>query len=198
MEWENGDITEEPLAIIAADYPITCAIYVKEKGLLDKEGWKCFKKIAPQEKHFLWLVWQAKIKSFQHAPKYKFGYQIPHNYEEALRFDKINHSTKWADATKIEMLQLNDSWMTMSALLMQASTTVILSLRVIRRYKSTLCTMSSLMDITRHALLVMDTSPMSQLVAWEHILAQELFHFMAYEWSPSLQSLMGWTCGPQI
>jgi hypothetical protein len=28
--------------------------------------------------------------------------------EEALRFDKINHSTKWADAMKLEMSQLND------------------------------------------------------------------------------------------
>jgi hypothetical protein len=38
MEWENGEITEEPLAIIAADDPVTCAIYAKGKGLLDKEG----------------------------------------------------------------------------------------------------------------------------------------------------------------
>jgi hypothetical protein len=56
MEWENGEITEEPLAIIAADDPVTCAICAKEKGLLDKEGWKCFKRIANQEKHFLPLV----------------------------------------------------------------------------------------------------------------------------------------------
>jgi hypothetical protein len=40
MEWENGEIAEEPLAIIVADDPVTCAIYAKEKGLLDKEGWK--------------------------------------------------------------------------------------------------------------------------------------------------------------
>jgi hypothetical protein len=53
MEWENGEITEEPLAIIEADNPVTCAIYAKEKGLLDKNGWKCFKRITNQEKHFL-------------------------------------------------------------------------------------------------------------------------------------------------
>jgi hypothetical protein len=41
-----GEITEESLAIIAADDPVSCAIYAKEKGLLDKEGWKCFKKIT--------------------------------------------------------------------------------------------------------------------------------------------------------
>jgi hypothetical protein len=42
MEWENREITKEPLAIIAADDPVTCAIHAKEKGLLDKEGWKHF------------------------------------------------------------------------------------------------------------------------------------------------------------
>jgi hypothetical protein len=47
MGWENGEITKEPLAIIAADDPVTylCHLF-KEKGLLDKEGWKHFKKIA--------------------------------------------------------------------------------------------------------------------------------------------------------
>jgi hypothetical protein len=28
-------------------------------------------------------------------------------------------------------------------------------------------------------------------------LYSELLHFMVYKWSPSLQSLMGWTCEPQ-
>ncbi len=37
MEWENGEITKEPLAIIAADKPITGAIYAKGKGLLEIE-----------------------------------------------------------------------------------------------------------------------------------------------------------------
>jgi hypothetical protein len=46
MEWENWVITKEPLAIIAADDHIACAIYAKEKGLLDKDRWKDFKKIA--------------------------------------------------------------------------------------------------------------------------------------------------------
>jgi hypothetical protein len=34
IEWENGEITKEPLSIIAADDPVTCAIYAKENGLL--------------------------------------------------------------------------------------------------------------------------------------------------------------------
>jgi len=46
IEWENGEITSEPLTLIAADDPVTCAIYAKENGLLDLDGWKRFKGIA--------------------------------------------------------------------------------------------------------------------------------------------------------
>jgi hypothetical protein len=40
IEWENGEITKEPLRIIAADDPVTCAIYARETGLLDQPGSK--------------------------------------------------------------------------------------------------------------------------------------------------------------
>jgi hypothetical protein len=36
-------ITSEPLAIIAAGDPVTCAIYAKDNDLLAPDGWKCFK-----------------------------------------------------------------------------------------------------------------------------------------------------------
>lgn len=53
VEWENGEITSEPLTIIAADDPVTCAIYAREKGLLDLTGWKRFKSIANREKKLM-------------------------------------------------------------------------------------------------------------------------------------------------
>ncbi len=46
VKWENGEITSEPLSIIAADDPLTCAIYARDNNLLDLEGWKQFKGIA--------------------------------------------------------------------------------------------------------------------------------------------------------
>ena len=33
IEWETGEITFEPLSVIEADDPITCAAYAKEKNL---------------------------------------------------------------------------------------------------------------------------------------------------------------------
>ena len=41
IEWESGEITFEPLSVIAADDPITCAAYAKEKNytiLMDGKG----------------------------------------------------------------------------------------------------------------------------------------------------------------
>ena len=44
VEWETGEITEEPLSVIAADDPVRCAAYVKKHNLLNLPGWKRFKK----------------------------------------------------------------------------------------------------------------------------------------------------------
>ncbi len=62
IEWENREITSEPLTIIAADNPVTCTIYAKENGLLDLDGWKCFKGIARHDKKFLCMANQAKLR----------------------------------------------------------------------------------------------------------------------------------------
>jgi hypothetical protein len=50
IKWENGEITKEPLSIIAVDDPVTCAIYARENVLLDQPGWKRFKHIAKNKK----------------------------------------------------------------------------------------------------------------------------------------------------
>ena len=39
VEWETGEITEEPLSIIAQDDPVTCAAYAKEHNLLHLLKW---------------------------------------------------------------------------------------------------------------------------------------------------------------
>jgi hypothetical protein len=99
VKWENGEIMTEPLSVIAADDPVTCAAYAREHDLLDVKGWKCFWNLAKHEKHFLHLIKQAKMKSYHQSLKYKFRYSIPKDYEEALKLDELNQNTKWKDAT---------------------------------------------------------------------------------------------------
>ena len=38
IEWENGEITSEPLSIIGVNNPVTYAIYARENNLLDELG----------------------------------------------------------------------------------------------------------------------------------------------------------------
>ena len=43
LEWENGEVTAEPLNIIGKDDPITCTEHARDNGLLNEEGWKQFR-----------------------------------------------------------------------------------------------------------------------------------------------------------
>jgi Reverse transcriptase (RNA-dependent DNA polymerase) len=54
------------------------------------------------------MVNQAKLKSFNTAPKYKYGYEIPRTYEQAKWFDQRNGNTKWGDATALELGQIDE------------------------------------------------------------------------------------------
>jgi hypothetical protein len=108
IEWENREITEEPLKVIATDDPVTCATYARENGLLDKPGWKHFWHIAKNEKKFTRMVNQAKLKSFNTPPRYKYGYEIPRTYEQAKLLDQKNGNTLLGDATALEFSQIDE------------------------------------------------------------------------------------------
>jgi hypothetical protein len=94
IEWENGEITSEPLNVIAFDDPVTCAIYARKNSLLNLPGWKRFKSIAKREKKFLRMVNQAKLRSYNTAKRYKYGFEVPRNYEDAVRIDQLNGNTR--------------------------------------------------------------------------------------------------------
>jgi hypothetical protein len=106
VEWENGEVTSEPLTILASDDPVACAIYARDNNLLDTPGWRRFKRLANRQKKLFRMANQAKLRSFRTAPKYKYGYEIPRDYAHALVLDRRNGNTKWADATSLEMGQL--------------------------------------------------------------------------------------------
>ena len=108
VEWETGEISSEPLSIIAADDPVTCAIYAKQNDLLELSGWKRFKGIAKRQKKLFRMANQAKLRSFRLAPRYKYGFQIPRDFSHAKRLDEKYLNSKWQDATQLEMTQLDE------------------------------------------------------------------------------------------
>ena len=103
VEWVNGETTYEPLSIIAADDPVSCAIYAKENGLLDTPGWRHFKPLAKRDQRCIQMANKAKLKSYSRMPKFKFGYQVPHDHAEAMFLDQKNGNHKWAEAEAQEM-----------------------------------------------------------------------------------------------
>ena len=62
VEWETGEITNEPLSLIAADDPVTCAEYAKKHDLLHLDGWKRLKHIAKNQKQLTRAIDQSKIR----------------------------------------------------------------------------------------------------------------------------------------
>jgi hypothetical protein len=106
MEWENGEITTKPLSIIAADNHVSCAIYARDDDLLGlEEGWRRFKGIAKWQKKMFRMANQAKLRSFRTAPKYMYGFEVPKDYEHAVKLDDRNRTNKWVESTRIEMQQ---------------------------------------------------------------------------------------------
>ena len=103
VEWETGEKTYEPLSVLAADDPVTCATYAKENDLLHINGWKRFRNLAKRDKALTRAVMQSNLRQVRRSSKYMFGYLIPRSYKEALEFDKENNNTKWANAIRDEM-----------------------------------------------------------------------------------------------
>ena len=106
VEWENGEQTMEPLAIIAAGAPLVCAIYAKEKGLLATPSWKRFRNVAKEYNRCFRDINKANLKNFL-KPRLKYGIEIPRNYKHAIELDQRNGNTKWQDAVALKMQHMS-------------------------------------------------------------------------------------------
>jgi len=108
VEWESGESTYEPLDLIAADDPVTCAEYATKHDLLDTPGWKRFKSYGKNAKKLERMINQAKLHSYRREPFWKFGVLVPRNHKQVLEIDEKNKNTLWQEAEATEMQQLLD------------------------------------------------------------------------------------------
>ena len=88
VEWETGEITDEPLSLIAADDPVTCAEYAKKHDLLHLDGGKRLKHIAKNQKQLTRAINQSKTRQVRRSAVYQFGFLIPKDYKQALQLDE--------------------------------------------------------------------------------------------------------------
>ena len=85
VEWVTWEMSFEPLSIIAANGPVTCAAYAKVNDLL--EVWCRFRSHAKKDKVLERAIKQSKIRPVRISQTLMFGYLIPRNYMEAMQFD---------------------------------------------------------------------------------------------------------------
>ena len=90
MLWETGEVTYKAQDWLAKDIPVEIAQYAIEHNLLDTPGWKRFKRHARQQRLMERLIKQAKLRSFRLCPKYKYGFEVPRDYNHALELDRQN------------------------------------------------------------------------------------------------------------
>jgi hypothetical protein len=86
VEWENGEIMTEPLLVIAADNPVTRALYAREHDLLDVEGWKRFRNLAKQSSSLSCSSMEIQQTSFKMMILFRYSSYM--NY--LLRYMCIN------------------------------------------------------------------------------------------------------------
>ena len=97
VEWESGEVTYEPLALISKDDPITCAVYAKKHDLLDTTRWKHLKRYAKTSKRLFRAVKQSRIRQVRASARYQHGFQVSEN--------SITH---WQDAMDLELTQIHE------------------------------------------------------------------------------------------
>jgi hypothetical protein len=93
---------------MASDDPIPCAVFAKKNNLLDIPGWKQFRKYVNNSTTIINSITTDQILQTKYTIKYQFGYQIPCNYEDAVEIDKRNGNALWQDATKLELIKINE------------------------------------------------------------------------------------------
>ena len=108
VEWESGEVTYEPLTLISKDDPITCAVYAKKHDLLDTTGWKHLKRYVKTSKRLIRAVKQSRIRQVRASARYPHGFQVPKDYNDAIRLDKKNSNTHWQDAMDLELTQIHE------------------------------------------------------------------------------------------
>ena len=94
VELETGEIAEELLSLIAADDPVTCAIYAMKHDLLHFDGWTSLKHISKNQKQLSRAINQSMIRQVRISPVYQLGFLIPKDYKQVLQLDEQNGNSK--------------------------------------------------------------------------------------------------------
>ena len=80
----------------------------KKHDLLDTTGWKHLKRYAKTSKRLIRADKQSRIRQVRASARYQHGFQVPKDYNDAIRLDKENSNTHWQDAMDLELTQIHE------------------------------------------------------------------------------------------
>ena len=81
--WETGATSTESFVALRKDIPVDLAIYAIENNILELDRWDTLKRLADRLKLTERLIKQSKLHSLKYSPRYKYGFEIPKNDEDA-------------------------------------------------------------------------------------------------------------------
>lgn len=58
--------------------------------------------MAEQDKHFIRMLKRANAAKMSKGPNMKFGIEVPKNFKDALRLDRVNGNRLWQEAIDLE------------------------------------------------------------------------------------------------
>ena len=64
--------------------------------------------MAKNQKQLTRAINQSKIRQVRRSAVFQLGFLIPMDYKQALQLDEQNGNSKWYDATKLKMDQINE------------------------------------------------------------------------------------------
>ena len=64
-------------------------LYLRE-FFFKEEGWRHLLLIVMRQNNLPYFLNQAKISYYRTQPYYKYGYQVPCNYEESIELDEMH------------------------------------------------------------------------------------------------------------
>ena len=66
------------------------------------------KRYAKTSKRLIRAVKQSRIRQVRASARYQHGFQVPKDYNDAIRLDKENSNTHWQDAMDLELTQIHE------------------------------------------------------------------------------------------
>jgi hypothetical protein len=99
VEWKDGSTTWVPLSELKASNPVEVAEYAVANQIVEEPAFAWW--VKDVLRHWNWII--SKVKSRYWKTSHKFGIQLPHSVQQALKIDEETGTNLWRHAIEREM-----------------------------------------------------------------------------------------------